>query len=254
MTAYLCADENGMPILFAKYAGTDRDVLTENKNFGYCSLIKATEQVLDKFSVENRIYARITATKREERPMVDPQALREAVINAILHNDYSYNNPPKFEMFSDRIEITSTGGLPWGMTKEDFFNGKSCPRNPELMRIFQDMELVERLGSGVRRILNAYAPDVFEISDTFFRVTFRYNKPFAETSDKTGEKNREKTREKTREKIVSLIQENPSVTAVELAEKIGLTAKGIEWQLKKLKDEGIIDRVGSLKGGKWVVK
>lgn len=45
MTAYLCADDNGMPILFAKYAGTDRDVLTENKNFGYCSLIKATEQV-----------------------------------------------------------------------------------------------------------------------------------------------------------------------------------------------------------------
>lgn len=58
------------------------------------------------------------------------------------------------------------------MTREDFFNGKSCPRNPELMRIFQDMELVERLGSGVRRILNAYAPDEFEISDTFFRVTF----------------------------------------------------------------------------------
>lgn len=80
---------------------------------------------------------------------------------------------------------------------------------------------MERLGSGVRRILNAYAPVVFEISDTFFRVTFRYNKPFAEADDKAGEKNGKKTGEK----ILSLIQENPSVTAVELAEKIGLTAK-----------------------------
>ncbi len=257
MTAYLCADDNGMPILFAKYAGTDRDVLTENKNFGYCSLIKATEQVLDKFSVENRIYARVTATKREERPMVDPQALREAVINAILHNDYSYNNPPKFEMFSDRIEITSTGGLPWGMTKEDFFNGKSCPRNPELMRIFQDMELVERLGSGVRRILNAYAPDVFEISDTFFRVTFRYNKPFAEADDKAGEKNREKTAQKTTQKttqkILEAIEADPQITRHELAKVTGISESGIKWQLKKLKDEGIIDRIGSLKGGKWVI-
>ena len=232
--------------------------MTENKNFGYCSLIKATEQVLDKFFVENRIYARVTATKREERPMVDPQALREAVINAILHNDYSYNNPPKFEMFSDRIEITSTGGLPWGMTKEDFFNGKSCPRNPELMRIFQDMELVERLGSGVRRILNAYAPDVFEISDTFFRVTFRYNKPFAEANDKAGEKNREKTAQKTTQKttqkILDAIRKNPQISRQELAEIVGISESGIKWQLKKMKDEGIIERVGSLKGGKWVVK
>ena len=246
MTAYLCADDNGMPILFAKYAGTDRDVLTENKNFGYCSLIKATEQVLDKFSVENRIYARVTATKREERPMVDPQALREAVINAILHNDYSYNNPPKFEMFSDRIEITSTGGLPWGMTKEDFFNGKSCPRNPELMRIFQDMELVERLGSGVRRILNAYAPDVFEISDTFFRVTFRYKQAFDEPVQKTTQK--------TTQKILDAIRKNPQISRQELAEIVGISESGIKWQLKKMKDEGIIERVGSLKGGKWVVK
>ena len=144
------------------------------------------------------------------------------------------------------------------MTKEDFFSGKSCPRNPELMRIFQDMELVERLGSGVRRILNAYAPDVFEISDTFFRVTFRYNKPFAEADDKAGEKNREKTTQittqKTTQKILDAIRKNPQISRQELAKITGISESGVKWQLKKLKDEGIIDRVGSLKGGKWVVK
>ena len=81
------------------------------------------------------------------------------------------------------------------------------------------MGLVERLGSGVRRILNAYTPDVFEISDTFFRVTFHYNKPFNETaSEEAVPKTGVKTRGKTREKILSLIRQNPTISAAEMAE------------------------------------
>ena len=114
------------------------------------------------------------------------------------------------------------------------------------MRIFQDMELAERLGSGVRRILNAYAPDVFEISDTFFRVTFRYKRAFDESAPKT--------REKTTQKILDAIRKNPQINRQELAEIVGISESGIKWQLKKMKDEGVIDRVGSLKGGKWVAK
>ena len=61
-------------------------------------------------------------------------ALREAVINAIVHNDYSFEVPPKFEIFPDRLEITSAGRLPELMSKEEFFSGISIPRNKELMR------------------------------------------------------------------------------------------------------------------------
>lgn len=106
----------------------------------------------------------------------------------------------------------------------------------------------------MRRILNAYAPDVFEISDTFFRVTFRYNKPFAEEDDKTGKKNGEKTTQKTTQKILEAIEADPQITRQKLAKITGISESGIKWQLKKMKDEGIIERVGSLKGGKWVVK
>lgn len=125
------------------------------------------------------------------------------------------------------------------MTREDFFNGKSCPRNPELMRIFQDMELVERLGSGVRRILNAYAPDEFEISDTFFRVTFWYKQAFDEPVQKNYQK-----------KILEAIEADPQITRQEQAKIVGISESGVKWQLKKLKDEGKLDRIGSLKGGK----
>lgn len=117
--AYLLSDNNGCSIKVAKYAGTNRVDLLENEEYGYCSLIKATNSVLDKMRIENRTFARITETKREERRMIDPVALREAVINAIIHNNYSNEVPPKFELFDDRLEITSAGGIPPGFSEEE---------------------------------------------------------------------------------------------------------------------------------------
>ena len=175
--AYLLADVNGTSIKVAKYAGHDRVDLVENNEYGYCSLIKATKQVLDKMEVENRTVAKITSKEREERRLWDSIALREAVINAIVHNDYTLEVPPKFEIFDDRIEITSFGSLPQGMTEKEmtekeFFEGYSVPRNKELMRVFRDLDLVEHLGSGIPRILRAYGKDCFRFTENFLRMTF----------------------------------------------------------------------------------
>ena len=110
--------------------------------------------------------------KREEKRLWNPVALREAVINAIVHNDYTSEVPPKFEFFDDRIEITSFGSLPQGMAENEFFEGYSVPRNKELMRVFRDLELVEHLGSGVPRILMAYGKECFRFTENFLRMTF----------------------------------------------------------------------------------
>lgn len=172
--AYLLADSNGTSIKIAKYAGTDKVDLIENEEYGYCSLIKATKSVLDRLDIENRTFAKITSKERVERRLVDPIALREAVINAIVHNDYSREVPPVFEIYSDRIEITSYGGLPAGLSEEDFFGCRSMSRNRELMRVFKDVGLVEQLGSGMSRILRAYDRSAFRISPSFLVVSFRY--------------------------------------------------------------------------------
>ena len=111
--AYLLADENAVSIKVAKYNGTDRVELIENNEYGYCSLIKATKAVLDKLEIENTTFAKITSKERIEKTLWDKVAIREAVINAIIHNDYTNEVPPKFEIFDDRLEITSAGGLPW---------------------------------------------------------------------------------------------------------------------------------------------
>lgn len=115
--------------------------------------------------------------ERIETPLWNKVALREAVINAIVHNDYSFEVPPKFEIFPDRLEITSAGRLPESLTKEEFFNGISIPRNKELMRIYRDLELVESLGSGIPRILRAYGEDCFKFTDNFIRITLPVSAP-----------------------------------------------------------------------------
>lgn len=99
-------------------------------------------------------------------------AIREAIINAIVHNDYSNEVSPKFEIFDDRIEITSAGSLPDSISQEEFFEGFSMPRNQEMMRIFKDLDLVEYLGSGIPRILEFYPKECFKFSENFLRMTF----------------------------------------------------------------------------------
>src|SRR5574344_2505576 len=92
--------------------------------------------------------------------------------NLQLHNDYSFEIPPKFEIFPDRLEITSSGTLPDMLSKKEFFEGISVPRNKELMRVFNDLHLVESLGSGIPRILKAYGEDCFVFMDNYTRVIF----------------------------------------------------------------------------------
>ena len=99
-------------------------------------------------------------------------ALREAILNAFVHNDYTREVPPKFEIFDDRIEITSAGALPEGLSQDNFFEGVSIPRNKELMRVYKDLELVEQLGSGIPRILQHYGKECFRFMDSFTRMIF----------------------------------------------------------------------------------
>ena len=151
--------------------------LVENRDYGRCSLVTALKAVLERVNVENTIFTKIGYPLRQEREMINSIAMREAVINAIVHNDYSYGGVPKVEFFSDRVEVTAMGGLPYGLEAEDFFNGGSIPRNKEIMRIFRDLEIVEHLGSGILRIVQAYNQEVFEIRKSFIRVILPYEVP-----------------------------------------------------------------------------
>ena len=171
--AYLLADQNGNSVQVAKYAGTDRVDLLESKEYGRCCLVKTCKSVLDRLDgVENRNITKITPRERIDRPLWDKVALREAVINAIIHNDYSTELVPKFEVFANRMEITSAASVHPGQEQQDFFAGYSMPRNKTLMRVFKDLGMVEYLGSGMPRILKVYPREAFGFAAHVIRATF----------------------------------------------------------------------------------
>ena len=225
---YLLADENGMSIKVARYAGTNKVDLLENYEFGYCSLIKATKSVIDKMTVENKRSAKITPKERIEKTLVDATALKEAIINAMVHNDYSSGIPPVFEIFSDRFTITSYGGLPQEITKEDFFNAVSAPRNKELMRVFKDVDLVEQLGSGMERIMSVYDKSIFEFLPNFLRINFYFDKEvlkyLGQTEQDKPNKITEQDKPNKKEEKIELILEFCKVprSVKEIMEYIGL--------------------------------
>lgn len=251
--AYLLADENRVSIKVAKYAGTDVDELIENYEFGYCSLVKATHRVLEKFITENKIFAKITYPERKEQPMYDYKAVREVIINAIVHNDWSNEYPPKFEFFSDRLEVSSFGGIQNEFTEEEFLQGYSAPKNPELMRVFKDLELVEHLGTGIRRILKRYDKSIYRFFPHFIIVSIKYNENNFKYDNQNVNVMPYLNLTKVQEGIISLIEDRPSITQEEMAKLLGVTSRTIRNHIKYLVDKEYIIRIGADKNGKWAV-
>jgi len=244
--AYLLSDDNGVSVKVAKYAGTDKVDLIENEEYGYCSLIKATKSVLDKLEIENKTFAKITSKERIEKRLVDLIALREAVINAIVHNDYTREVPPVFEIFADRIKITSYGGLPTGLSKDDFFSCRSMSRNRELMRVFKDIGLVEQLGSGMSRILKAYDKSVFDISDNFMVVKFAFAKKAAIKSGdkkaaiKSGDKKVTKKYEEQKALVIEYLQINQIAKSEAFIEVLGVKISRVKAILSQMVAENLV--------------
>ena len=217
--AYLMNDINNISVKVARYQGLNRVELTESNEYGYESLIKATHLVLDKLNLENRTLTKITPKQRKEQRLWNAIALREAVINAFVHNDYTKEVAPKFEIFDDRLEITSYGSLPEGLSKDEFFEGYSIIRNKELMRIFKDLDLVEQLGSGIPRILQAYAKDSFHFSENFLRVTL----PSTESVTRTLQDTLQDTHQDTQQVKELLKVFKGTHSRSELQEMLGLS-------------------------------
>ena len=198
--------------------------------------IKSDGETLD---VENKTAAKITYKERMEQPLWNKVALREAVINAIVHNDYTTEIPPVFEIYSDRIEITSSGGLSTIKNRDDFFEGYSKPINRELMRIYKDLEMVEHLGSGLDRILKTYGKESFKLSRNFMKNIFYKSDEGVNEGVNT---------------LYELIKNKPNNRSTFFAQSMNTSVKNIERWLKQLKEEDKIEFRGVPKTGGYFAK
>lgn len=249
--AYLLADNNTISIRFGKYEGTNSVNLIENEDYGYCCIIKATKNILNKLEIENKTFTKIEYPERKEIKMYDYVAVREAVVNAIVHNDWSNEYSPKFELFSDKLVISSNGGIQDNTTIEEFLEGFSLPKNKELMKVFNDLDLVEQMGTGIIRILQSYNKDSFEFFPNFIRVSFPFNKNKFETN-KNQIKNNNLTQ--LQNNIIGLILDSPTITQETLARLLNVNIRTIQRNIKILIDMEIVERIGANKKGEWIVK
>lgn len=187
-------------------------------------------------------------------PEIPPMVFEELLVNALVHRDYLVSAPIRLFIFRNRIEIVSPGHLPNSLTVEKIRAGNSNLRNPILASYVAKGLLPYRgLGSGVPRALESWPRIDFrdDREGCLFVATVRRDEQAVGTE--SSEKTREKVREKTREKILRLIRANPGITTAEIAEAAALTSKGIEWNIRRLKAEGRLRRVGPDKGGRWEV-
>lgn len=251
--AYLLSDNNNISIKVATYSGNDTYDLIENEEYGYCCLIKAAKNVINKFEQINKTYTKITSKDRKEIKKFDSIAIKEAILNSFVHTLWEREYPPKFEIFKNHISISSTGGLPLNVSKQDFLKGFSAPTHPELMRIFKDLKLVEQLGTGIIRILKSYDKDVYEISDNFIRVNFEYKTNCLSYKIVMDKSKNDKHLSETQKSIIKLIEYNNKITQLEMVKILGINKSTVTRNLKVLKQNNLIKRIGSDKNGYWKI-
>lgn len=246
--AYLLSDQNALVINVGKFKGDNVVELEEMKSYSNQSLIKTTHEIIEFIDKQNKIFTTITSSKRKDEYLFDSIAMREAIVNALVHSDYTYENTPTFRIFDNHIEIISVGGLPEGIEKSEFLSGYMSPKNPQLMKIFRDLGFVEHMGTGIIRILSKYDESIFTFSSNFIKVSIPFNKQKnSSNSNETSTKNVSKRQLK----IMELIKEN--LTQDEIADKLGVSRFTVIRDIKLLEQNGFLSRVGSNKTGFWKI-
>lgn len=251
LMANILADVNSYSIKVAVFRGTDKTDLIKRNEYGYKCMLVAVKQVLDYMEALNDTTVDVGGSLRKESKMFDFSCFREAWLNACLHNRWSKQTPPAVYVFDDRIEIISIGGLPDGLSLDEFYEGKSKPVNLELQQIMVQLDYIEQTGHGVPLIISKYGREVFDITENFITVTIPLKKSRIEKINVQTVK--KQAFDEYDEKILRLMKEDSSVKVSEISKKIGIGTTTITKRIRRLREQGIIERIGSKKDGKWMV-
>ena len=241
----------------ARFRGTDKSQFLDRLDIEG-SILDAVKDVPKFIRLNTRLLSRIESFKREDIPAYPEVAVREVLVNALVHSDYSLTGMRiLISIFSDRMEIQNPGMLPFGITLEDFKAGVSKVRNRVIARIFRELGLMEEWGSGYKRVLNACGaggyrePEWAELGAAV-RVTF-YPHPEAiesETADvpvNVPVNNRQKW-------FLNQTSKGLRISSSDLAAKWTVSQKTAKRDIADLKQKGLIEFFGAPKNGNYRLK
>jgi predicted HTH transcriptional regulator len=221
-----------------RFAGTNRTRLLDSVEIR-SFLPRAAEEAI-RFAQKHLTHESIIeGIRREERWSVPLVAIREAIMNAIVHADYAQQGAPiRIALFDDRIEIENPGLLPFGLTIEDIMQGVSKLRNRVIGRVFHELHLIEQWGSGIQRMTAACqeagmeAPKLEEIG-VHFRVTIssaRVRQPHTDETDR---------------RILALFGDGVARSTAAVAKHIGLSQRATLTRLKSIASRGLLVEIGT---------
>lgn len=245
--AAILSDQNRFPGIDIARFGETINIFLKRRTFEYQSILQSYYDSLDIYR-DYYQYDEIDGTLRKTIETIPEEAFREAVANAIVHRVWDINAQIRISMFDDRIEIVSPGGLPDGISEKEYLEGRiSVLRNPILANVFHRLDLIEKFGTGIKRIIQCYADSQskpsFEISVNSIQVTLPLIKKHLDlTADEM--------------KVYNLLSRNINRSISEILSSASLSfgkSKTTEL-LKKLEEKGIVAVEGKGRGTKYKIR
>lgn len=233
----LLSDQCEHTVKLAVFEGKSKAVFRDRKEFGG-SLFKQIEDISNYINLINKVNATFNGLKRVDRYDYPPVAIREALLNAIVHRDYSLSGSTFINVYDDRMEILSLGGLVYGLNIQTIQQGYSMSRNAKLANIFYKLRLIEAYGTGIPRIMDIYknyaVKPRIEVTDNSFAISFpnlNYRKSSAQIKAKniSGETERE---------VLDFIASKGSATRQEVIDGLALKSTNAYNVLKLLVERG----------------
>jgi len=208
--------------------------------------------------------------QRVDRYPMPREALREAVLNAVVHRSYETGNPIQIKIFDDKVYIFNDARLSDGITEEDLQRAhKSTPYNPLIANVFFRSGQIEAWGRGIEKMKAACVaddlpPPEFRLSVTEFMICFHIrnnNKAIAERAAANGKNivpsgtiNGTIIIDESSNRLLNALSDNPAITYDGLSKLLGMPRRTVSREMKKLQENGRIEREGAKKTGRWIVK
>ena len=234
----------------ARFKGTERVHFIDKKDFDGPLL----EQIdgAYKFVLEHiNMAIEINGIVHDEIYELPIQAIRELIINAVIHRNYMMNSSVQVAVYDDRVEISSPGSLYGSLTLQEALSGRSSIRNKIVASVCEKLNVIEGWGTGLKRIIDfckekhVNPPDFLEIGDllrvNFYRPSYSNIKQNDPINDPIN----------APINLFDLIKQNPSGSYEDYAQKLNVSTATIKRKIAELKADGKIVRIGSNKSGYW---
>ena len=232
--AALLADSNHFPGIDIARFGESINIINARHTFEHMSVLEQMQRTLEVFDTYYA-YEEIVGFERIAKTLVPREAFREAIANALVHRCWDVRANIKVGMFADRIEITSPGGLPAGITEELYLaGGPSVARNPILANVFFRLGHIERFGTGIPRILDEYAHETVSPSFALRDSSITVMLPVTVLENVTLDE----------EAILAVLAKGSALARSQISEKTQLSKSKAIRTLNALVEKGLVTKVG----------